>query len=78
VLGYNDIDLAEDVNDSKSTSGMVFFLCDNPTLVTLCSCEAEYITGTGAACQAVWLNRLVEELLGLKMAAPRIRFSDCS
>jgi hypothetical protein len=29
VLGYNDSDLARDVDDSKSTSGMVFFLGNN-------------------------------------------------
>jgi hypothetical protein len=52
VLGYNDIDLAEDVNDGKSTSGMVFFLCDNPTLVTLCSCEAEWDRSSMSGCVA--------------------------
>jgi hypothetical protein len=30
VLGYNDSDLAGDVDDSKSTSSMVFFLGNNP------------------------------------------------
>jgi hypothetical protein len=46
--------------------------------VALSSCEAEYIAGTGAACQAVWLKRLMEEVLGKKMAAPRIKIDNQS
>jgi hypothetical protein len=76
VLGYSDSDLAGDVDDSKCTSGMVFFLDDNQAawssqkqrVVALSSCEAEYIVGA----------RLLEELLGLKMAAPRIRLDNQS
>jgi hypothetical protein len=30
VLGYNDSDMAGDSDDSKSTSGVIFFLGDNP------------------------------------------------
>jgi hypothetical protein len=31
ILGYNDSDMGGDVDDSKSTSGMVFFLGNNPS-----------------------------------------------
>jgi len=32
-------------------------------VVALSSCEAEYIAGCAAACQGVWLSRLLGELL---------------
>jgi hypothetical protein len=74
ILGFSDSNMAGDIDDSKSTSGVVFFLGGNPTtwssqkqsVVALSSCEAEYITGTVAACQAVWLARLLEEVTGVK------------
>jgi hypothetical protein len=86
ILGYSDSDMAGDVDDSKSTSGMIFFLGENPAtwnsqkqrVVALSSCEAEYIAGTGAACQAVWLRRLLEELVGLTVAAPMIKVDNQS
>ena len=33
--------------------------------VALSSCEAEYVAATAAACQGMWLNRLVNELSGI-------------
>jgi hypothetical protein len=36
-------------------------------VVALSSCEAEYITTTTAATQALWLSRLLGELLGRKV-----------
>ena len=61
LLGYSDSDLAGDVNDRKSTSGLIFFLAGGPIawqsakqkVVALSSCEAEYITAAGATCEAV-------------------------
>ena len=60
-----------DVDDRKSTSGMIYFLssgviCWQSTkqkVVTLSSCEAEYIAASTAATQEVWLARLMEELI---------------
>ena len=36
------------------------------------SCEAEYVAAAGAACQAIWLSRLIEELLGRDDGATRL------
>ncbi|XP_073351834.1 uncharacterized protein [Aegilops tauschii subsp. strangulata] len=66
LVGYSDSDMAGDVDDRKSTSGVVFFLGENliswlsqkQKVVALSSCEAEYIAGAAAACQGVWLSRL--------------------
>lgn len=69
---FSDSDLAGDLVQRKSTTGIVFFL--GPNLVTwtsqkqrvveLSSCEAEYIAAAAGACQGVWLSRLVAELTG--------------
>jgi len=72
LVGYSDNDLAGDVNDRKSTSGLIFFLAGGPIawqsskqkVVALSSCEAEYIAAAAAACEAVWLARLLAELTG--------------
>jgi len=74
-VGYCDSDLAGDVDTSKSTSGTMFFLSGclvcwqsiKQKVVALSSCEAEYIAAASAATQALWLSRLLGELLGSKV-----------
>ena len=39
-------------------------------MVALSSCEAEYIAGATAACQGVWLSRLLADLVNVKAVAP--------
>jgi hypothetical protein len=78
--------MAGDIDDSKSTSGVIFFLGDGAAtwssqkqrVVALSSCEAEYIAGTAAACQAVWLARLLEEMMGTRADTPRIMMDNMS
>jgi hypothetical protein len=80
LLGYSDNDLASDVNDRKSTSGLIF-LAGGPIawqsakqrVVALSSCEAEYIAAAGAACEAIWLARLLAELVGGAVLAPQLK-----
>jgi hypothetical protein len=70
LLGYSDADMGGDVNTRKSTTGVVFYLGSSPVIwqsqkqkvLALSSCEAEYIAGTTAAYQGVWLARLLAEL----------------
>jgi hypothetical protein len=86
LMGYSDSDMAGDADDSKSTSGAIFILCEGMVtwstqkqrVVALSSCEAEYIAGTGATCQAVWLHRLLEEMVGIKVSLPRIKMDNMS
>jgi hypothetical protein len=67
---YSDVDMAGDVDTRKSTTGVLFFLSLNPVtwqsqkqkVIALSSCEVEYIAGTMAACQGVWLAQLLSEL----------------
>ena len=72
LYGYSDSDMAGDVDDRKSTSGVMFYL--GPCLITwfsqkqkvvaVSSCEAEYMAGAYAACQGIWLARLLADVLG--------------
>jgi len=39
-------------------------------VVALSSCEEEYIAGATAACQGVWLSRLLADLVNAKVIAP--------
>ena len=78
--------MAGDVNDRKSTSGLIFFLAGGPVawqsakqkVVALSSCEAEYIAAAAAACEAVWLARLLAELIGGAVLAPKLKVDNKS
>jgi hypothetical protein len=86
LLGYSDSDLAGDVDSRKSTSGVIFFLGESPIswqsakqkVVALSSCEAEYIAAATAACQGVWLARLLSEILDSVMNKPVLRVDNKS
>ncbi|CAO2146167.1 unnamed protein product [Urochloa humidicola] len=70
LVGYSDSDMAGDLDTRKSTSGVLFFLGQNAVswqsqkqrVVALSSCEAEYIAAATAACQGVWLAKMLGEL----------------
>jgi hypothetical protein len=74
LIGYCDSDLVGDIDMSKSTSGVLFFLGNCPVswqflkqrVEALSSCEAEYIAATSATTQALWLAHLLGELFGHK------------
>lgn len=70
LIGYSDSDFAGDLDDRKSTTGFVFFMGSNAiswsskkqAIVTLSSCEAEYVAVTACACHAIWLRRMLKEI----------------
>uniref|UniRef100_A0A453AK77 Reverse transcriptase Ty1/copia-type domain-containing protein n=1 Tax=Aegilops tauschii subsp. strangulata TaxID=200361 RepID=A0A453AK77_AEGTS len=72
LLGYSDSDMAGDVDDRKSTSGVAYFLggsivswlSQKQKVVALSSREAEYIAAATAVCQGVCLGRLLGDLTG--------------
>jgi len=86
LTGFSDSDYAGDIDDRKSTSGMLFCLGDSPVtwhsnkqkVVALSTCEAEYIAASGAACQGVWLARLLRSLLGLEVGVPVLKIDNKS
>ena len=65
-----DSDWVGSLDDRKSTSGYIFCLGSNviawnskkQKTVALSSAEAEYIAATDAACEAIWLRRLLSDL----------------
>ena len=80
-IGYSDSDLAGDIDTSKSTSGTLFFLGKcliswqsvKQQVVALSSCKAEYIAATTASTQALWLARLLGNILGRDAEAVELR-----
>lgn len=70
LYGFTDSDYAGDLVDRKSTSGYVFMMgstavswCSKKQpIVTLSTTEAEYVSASTCACQAVWLRNILEEL----------------
>eukprot|EP00253_Pinus_taeda_P024371 PITA_24371 len=68
--GYTDSDWAGSVDDRKSTSGYVFHMGSGAIswasrkqpVVSLSTAEVEYVAATTAACQAVWLRRVLKDL----------------
>jgi hypothetical protein len=86
LVGYSDADLAGDINTRRSTSGVIFFLSRNPItwqaakqrVVALSSCEAEYIAAAGAACQGIWLARLLTDMIKTEVAAPELKVDNQS
>lgn len=72
IVGYSDSDLGGHSDDRRSTGGMVFYL--NSSLVSwgsqkqrciaLSSCEAEFMAATAAACQAIWLRKMLSQVIG--------------
>ncbi|KAJ1257988.1 hypothetical protein BS78_10G038800 [Paspalum vaginatum] len=86
LLGYSDSGMAGDVDGRKSTTGVIFFLGGNPVtwlsqkqrVVALSSCEVEFIAGAAAACQAVLLRRLLEDVTGARVPAPVLKMDNQS
>jgi hypothetical protein len=84
LAGFSDSDHAGDADERKSTTGVVFMLGGSPVtwqsqkqkVIALSSCEAEYIAATTAACQGVWLDRLLSELVEKDGNEPATIFVD--
>ena len=86
LTGYSDSDLAGDIDTRKSTTGVLFFLGSNvitwqsqkQRVMSLSSYEAEYIAAATAACEGVWLARLLAELKGEKTSAINLKIDNQS
>jgi hypothetical protein len=74
------------LDERKSTTGVLFVLGNSPIswqstkqkVVALSSCEAEYISAATAACQAVWLARLLAEITDSVVSKPVLRVDNKS
>lgn len=85
LVGYTDSDWDGSVDDRKSTSGYVFHMgsgaiswaSKKQSIVALSTAEAEYVAATAAACQAVWMRRMLRSL-GQEQAKTTMIFCDNS
>lgn len=83
ITGYCDADWASDVCDRKSCTGYIFLLqggaiswrSHKQQTVALSTAEAEYMSMSSAAQEALWLQQLHAEL-GQLQSTPLIIFSD--
>jgi hypothetical protein len=81
LVGYSDSDHAGNIDTSKSTSGILFFFGKclvswqsvKQQVVALSNCEAEYIAASTASTQAIWLVRLLSDLLDRDTRAVELR-----
>ncbi|KAK2981153.1 hypothetical protein RJ640_013475 [Escallonia rubra] len=70
LVGYSDSDWVRHVDDRKSTTGFIFYFGETAftwtskkqSIVTLSTCEAEYVAATSIVCHAIWLRSLLKEL----------------
>ena len=72
LIGYSDSSHNVDEDDGRSTTGHMFYVGNSPITwcsqkhetLALSSCEAEFMAGTEAARQAIWLQDLLIEIMG--------------
>ncbi|XP_042409131.1 secreted RxLR effector protein 161-like [Zingiber officinale] len=70
LVGYSDSDWGGDCDDRRSTSGFAFFVGDTAfswmskkqPIVTLSTCEAEYIAASSCISHVIWLRSLLKEI----------------
>lgn len=82
-VGFTDSDYAGDVDDRKSTSGHVFMLNSGANtwslkkqqIVTLSTTKVEFVAALSCACQAIWLERMLE-VFGVKQEGSTTVFCD--
>ncbi|XP_074328230.1 secreted RxLR effector protein 161-like [Apium graveolens] len=75
LVGYSDSDLVGQPHDKKNTGGLVFYLNNSLIIsvsqkqqcVALSNYEAKFMVATAAACQEIWLKKLLSKIKGEKV-----------
>jgi len=82
ILGYSDSDFAGDIKDSKSTSGYIILMGNNPicwmskkqSIVATSTAEAEYISTSICIKKILWIKNILYELF--RYSRPITIYSD--
>ena len=77
---FSDVDMAGNIDGRQSTSSVLVFLRSDPIsllslkqkVVALSTYEVKYVAAAIAACQVVWLHRLLGELTGVEAHPPAL------
>ena len=77
LIGYSDSDWGKDLDERKSITGFVFFMGDTSftwsskkqSILTLSSCEAEYVAANLVVCHLIWLRNMLK-FLGFPQESP--------
>jgi hypothetical protein len=83
LQAYSDADFAANVDDRRSTTGVVLMLNGGPvswkskrqSCVSLSTTESEYVAAAAAAKEIVWMRRLLQDL-GCNQLKPTYLFCD--
>ena len=70
LIAYSDADFAANVDDRRSTTGVLLILNGGPiswksqrqSCVSLSTTESEYVAAAAAAKDVVWMRRLLQDL----------------
>ena len=70
LVGYSDSDWVRDLDERKSITWFVFFMGDTSftwsskkqSIVTLSSCEVEYVAANSVVCHSIWLRNMLKFL----------------
>ncbi|XP_028063233.1 uncharacterized protein LOC114266532 [Camellia sinensis] len=70
LVAYSDSDWGCDLDETKSTTGFAFFSGNivftwsskKQAIVTLSTCEAEYVAANSTVCHAIWLRNVLKHL----------------
>ncbi|KAI9173958.1 hypothetical protein LWI28_009353 [Acer negundo] len=70
LIGYLDSDWGRDLDERKSTTGFTYFMGDTAftwsskkqAIVTLSSCEAEYVAACSVVCHGIWIRNVLQYL----------------
>jgi hypothetical protein len=86
LIGFSDTDFVGDVDASKCTTGVIFFLVNSlitwqsmkQKVVAQFSCESEYIAAANVMCQVLWLAQVLAEVQGSALNTPLLRVDNKS
>jgi hypothetical protein len=71
LVGYTDSDFAGNIDDKSNTYGYTFHVgigvvpweSKKQPIVTISSAKTEYVAGASATCRAVWMKKILKDLM---------------